>query len=379
MPRPKAKTPEYSRHSSGQARVRIDGEAIYLGKYGTPESFAKYVAILAAYAAGTLDAALPDTTEPTVRILCSDYRQRRLPRYNNNGDDQRRRVRLLEQLEQMYGEISAIEFGPLKLETMRDEWISSGNCRRYCNDKAAIVIQIFKHGVAREICSAETIRALECLPGLQRQDAHDNPKRNVPTIEDVERTMEFMPIVPQAMIRMRLATGCSPSEVFRLEASHVDKSGEVWLYRPPVHKPAHKNKTKTSPFVGAIKDILAPYLIGAGLSFVNARGNPWNRNSYRLMTDRAINNPGLTHWSPYSLPHLAAQRIRDAAGIENAAALLGHSRLSTTEIYSVASLEKSIVAAKYFRQSRERKKSKYISPLALSTILHQGLFSNSFS
>ena len=131
-----------------------------------------------------------------------------------------------------------------------------------------------------------------------------------------------------------------------MEASHVDKSGEVWLYRPPVHKTAHKNKTKTIPFVGAIKDILAPYLIGAGLSFVNARGNPWNRNSYRLMTDRAINNAGVTHWSPYSLRHLAAQRIRDAAGIENAAALLGHSRLSTTEIYSVASLEKSIVAAK---------------------------------
>ncbi|HAD21403.1 MAG TPA: hypothetical protein DCF87_04725 [Opitutae bacterium] len=94
MPRPKAEIPEYSRHSSGQARVRINGKAIYLGKYGTPESFAKYHAILAAHAAGTLDNDLPDTTEPTVRIVCADYRQRRLLRYDSQPADQGRRVGL---------------------------------------------------------------------------------------------------------------------------------------------------------------------------------------------------------------------------------------------------------------------------------------------
>lgn len=110
--------PQYQRHNTGQARVEIDCKSYYLGKYGTPESFAKYHAILAAHAAGTLDNALPDTTEPTVRIVCADYRQRRLPRYDNNPADQRRSVRLLEQLEQMYGDTPANGFGPLKLETV---------------------------------------------------------------------------------------------------------------------------------------------------------------------------------------------------------------------------------------------------------------------
>ena len=36
------KTPAYTRHSSGQARVRIDGRAYYLGQFGTAESREKY-------------------------------------------------------------------------------------------------------------------------------------------------------------------------------------------------------------------------------------------------------------------------------------------------------------------------------------------------
>ena len=123
MSRPKSEMPQYQRHNTGQARVEIDHNSYYLGKYGTPESFAKYHAILAAHVAGTLDNALPDTTEPTVRIVCADYRQRRLPRYAKTPADQDRRVRLLEQLEQMYGDTPANGFGPLKLETVRDEWV----------------------------------------------------------------------------------------------------------------------------------------------------------------------------------------------------------------------------------------------------------------
>ena len=42
MPRPKAEILGYSGHFSREAHVRINRKAIYLGKYGTTESFAKY-------------------------------------------------------------------------------------------------------------------------------------------------------------------------------------------------------------------------------------------------------------------------------------------------------------------------------------------------
>ncbi|MCP4776928.1 MAG: hypothetical protein GY880_22125 [Planctomycetaceae bacterium] len=94
MPRPKAEIPKYSRHTNGQARVRINGKATYLGKYRTPSSFAKNHAVLAAHDARRQDTALPDTTEPTVRVVCADYRQRRLLRYDSQPADQGRRVGL---------------------------------------------------------------------------------------------------------------------------------------------------------------------------------------------------------------------------------------------------------------------------------------------
>ena len=45
--------PKYSKHkASGQARVRIDGRTIYLGKYDSPDSHRKYDALIARWLSG---------------------------------------------------------------------------------------------------------------------------------------------------------------------------------------------------------------------------------------------------------------------------------------------------------------------------------------
>ncbi len=48
MPRKASHVPAYRLHKpSGQARVIIDGQHVYLGRYGSPESREKYARILA--------------------------------------------------------------------------------------------------------------------------------------------------------------------------------------------------------------------------------------------------------------------------------------------------------------------------------------------
>ncbi|MBL8732292.1 MAG: hypothetical protein JNN13_07980, partial [Planctomycetes bacterium] len=37
--------PGMLRHASGQARVVLDGETVYLGKFGTPEAHARYAEV----------------------------------------------------------------------------------------------------------------------------------------------------------------------------------------------------------------------------------------------------------------------------------------------------------------------------------------------
>ena len=52
MPQPKSALPQYRKHSSGQARVTIDGRDHLLGPYGTKASKREYDRLIAEFLAG---------------------------------------------------------------------------------------------------------------------------------------------------------------------------------------------------------------------------------------------------------------------------------------------------------------------------------------
>ena len=79
MPRKRSRAPGYRYHMSGQAVVTLDGRNFYLGEHGTPESWAKYYALLAEYNAN--GQRMPEKAEThkadqpiTVRCLTAEYR-----------------------------------------------------------------------------------------------------------------------------------------------------------------------------------------------------------------------------------------------------------------------------------------------------------------
>jgi site-specific recombinase XerD len=55
---------------------------------------------------------------------------------------------------------------------------------------------------------------------------------------------------------------------------------------------------------------------------------------------------GIAAWTPNRLRHNAATRFRKKFGIEIARLLLGHSKLSTTEIYAEPNRRKARMAAR---------------------------------
>ncbi len=60
----------------------------------------------------------------------------------------------------------------------------------------------------------------------------------------VEATLPFLSTVVADMIRFQRLTGCRPGEVCGIRPMDVDRSGEVWVYRPASHKTEHHGKER---------------------------------------------------------------------------------------------------------------------------------------
>lgn len=364
MPRAKSAQPAYQFHFSGQARVTLDGKDFYLGKHSSPESYAKYYALLAEYNANGRKAPQPPASDPEkadekpkcfldaksdaehlgddptcIRGVTADFRNRVLVKYDQSKGHYYAFLRVIELLEKRHGDESPDTFGPRKLEAMRDTFVARNLSRTYVNELVTKVIRIFRHGVSRELVLPERIVALESLPALKRGECREGKKRPKVKLETVKLTLPLLSKVVQDMVKLQLATAMRPSEMFRMTLAQIDRSGETWFYRPDSHKTEHHEKQKAIALSSQAVEILQPYLSRGKkeLLFRTRHGNPWNKDAYCRAVVRACEKGMIERWTPYALRHAAAQYVRDALGAEAAQAILGHSRLSTTEIYAQAS------------------------------------------
>jgi hypothetical protein len=135
MPRPKSDAPAYQFHISGQAVVRLDGKDFYLGSHDSPESRSKYFALLAEYNANGKQApqqATHQADEPiTVRCVTGEYREFTASKPGGDPNEKQRMLGICTTLEDEYGDLPAVDFGPRKLATLRDLLVAGGNSRKY--------------------------------------------------------------------------------------------------------------------------------------------------------------------------------------------------------------------------------------------------------
>lgn len=357
MPRPRSAQPAYQYHVSGQAKVRLADVDFYLGKHGTPESYARYYALLAEYNANGKAAperkVEADTHQADAPILVShitaDFRERALPKQERNPQHHAAFKFLLDLLERKHGKEPIADFGPRKLEGLRDWMLARGNCRKYANEQIGKIIAIVKHGVSRELVKPDRIVALTTLPPLKPGEAKDNPKRKPVALDAVRASLPHLTPTARAMVTIQLATAMRPSELFRMRLCDIDRSGPTWFYRPPVHKSSNKGKDKAIPIIGEALTALAPYLFGEpdSLCFITSKGTPWNKNSYRIAVARAAKAAKVAHWTPYQVRHATLQAVRDAMGAEAVQALAGHSRIQMAEVYSQAGEARAAEAARH--------------------------------
>jgi len=391
MPRSLNYVPKYRKHkASGQEIVTIAGKDHYLGTYGTKGSRAAYDRLIAEWIARGRSAPVDDTGF-TCTELAARYWAHAKVYYRKNGkmtDHGVIRI-VLREFRDMYGPTVAAEFGPLKLKAWRERLVAMGNSRRYVNDQVARLVRVFKWGVGEELIPAATYDALNSVEGLKkgRTDAKENDPIAPVDTTTVELTLPHMQPIPADMVRLQRLTGMRPSEVCQVTPGAIDRSADVWEYRPGSHKTEHHSRVRTIYIGPRAQAILLPYLLRPSDAFCfvpresearrramasEARKTPLscgnkpgsNRqrkpkrqagerywpDSYRRAVHRACDKAfpapkklkgddlkewkSKHRWGPNRLRHSAGTDIRREFGLEAAQVALGHSKADTTQIYA---------------------------------------------
>jgi len=387
MGRPKKVVPDYRYHISGQAVVTFNGTNFYLGPHDSPESRAKYSRLVAEYIESGYRTPQSEThqgfTPIAVSDVCAEYREHVKKRYANAPKEILRLNRLCELLEHDHGTCPANEFGPRRLEQVRDSLIASGNSRKYVNRLIRAVRQVFRHALSRELIDPLVLVKLESLEPLRhgQTTAPESEPVTPVDLDDVRKTAKHLSPTLKAMLRVQAATGMRPGELCRMRPCDIDRKNDAaWVYRPSKHKTAHRGKSKAVPIIGDAREAILPFLnrVPDAYCFSPAESMQWYREesrrnrkskvqpsqldrskpnprkqpsdrfdagSYRQAITRAAKKAKVAHWFPYQLRHTAGTVVRETLGVEAAQALLGHSRASMTEHYAKQSESKAIEAA----------------------------------
>jgi integrase len=400
MARPRNPVPTYRFHrQSGQAvcTIHLPGggtQDVLLGKHNSPESKREYERLLGKLRAGA--AAPKRGSDLSINEVLLRFWQHALAHYRrpdgsrtSEVDEYRATIRVVREL---YGTKSAEDFGPLAVKAVRQRMIDLGWSRGVVNARVRRVKHVLKWAAAEELIPSSVYAAVATVSGLQRGRSGVRDPEPVGPVEDWAVRLTLPHLLPElaAMVEVQRLCGCRPGEVCAMRPANIDRSGDVWLYRPVRHKTAWRGKPRViaiGPRAQAIlnlywpanpeENLFSPSRAVAGLHARRsaARTTPlypshMRRNvekrvrvkrrppsagyttaSYGKAVARAVKAanrerhtlldgvhgpylPVVPHWQPNQLRHAAATLIRQRCGLEAAQATLGHTRADVTQVYA---------------------------------------------
>ncbi len=390
-------TPKYRKHrATGQAVVTIAGKDHYLGPHGTKASRIEYDRLVGEWLAAGRSMVPEAAADLTVAEICRAYK-RHAESYYSPGGTLFNIGTAMRTLRLRYGNTLAVDFGPLALKAVRQQFVDEGLSRRYCNRLTDLIRRAFKWAASEQLIQMQTWQALTTVAGLRWGHTNAPETKPVDPIDDsiVDLTMSRLPGAVADMVRLQRLTGMRPDELCRLRPCEVNRTGEVWRYTPADHKTAYRGKVRIV-FIGPKgQDVLRPYLLrdAQAYCFVPAEvvadtiakrtagrktplscgnrpgtnrvrrkprriaGNRYSVDTYRRAIHRACDKAfppakklpadaqrewqSEHRWSPNRLRHSAGTEIRKRFGLEAAQVVLGHSAADVTQIYAERDLAKA--------------------------------------
>jgi integrase len=377
----KARTdiPSYRRHrASGQAVVTLGGRDVYLGKFDSPESRARYEQVIADWL--TRGRQLPGSEgEPLLmKEVVLGYWAYRTPRLPQVEIDKLRLA--LRWVRELYGELPAVDFTPMRFKAIRQRMIDAGNSINYIKTQLWTIKKMIAWAVESELIPGEVLHRLQSVAPPDVVADGIKPEKIIEPVSD-EHIQAVLPHVGppiRAMLELQRCSGMRPGEVARLTMGQIDRSGDIWLYRPVAHKTMRHGIKRAIPLTQRAQAILLPWLKtdpDAVFFSPQAEYERWHSENrrpqqpyrerararrkrprtrsfkpvysagaYRTAVYRGCDRAGIPRFHPSQIRHTVAEQVTTEGGIDLAQALLGHTRSRMTERYARQSLEKAELA-----------------------------------
>lgn len=346
--RPSGKLPGYLYHaSSGRARVRVNGEYVYIsGKYGSPESRQKYGELIAEMASGVEVDPLESGDEDaplTVNELILGYIRFAEGYYVKNGrqtDEVGCIKSALKPLRELYGYSAAEDLGPKRLKVVRQMMVDSGKkCRRFINQSIGRIRRCFRWAVENELIDASVVQALEAVAPLKagRCDAKDHPPRHPVPRESIDAVKAVVKQRTSDIMELMELCGARPGEVVKLTQRMIDQTGDVWSATLDDHKTVHRGKTRTLYFGLRCQVILRKYF---SLD-PDRRLFPITRAAASAAIKKACADLGIKRFTGHWLRHNALTNVRKSHGLDASQAVAGHASAEVTQVYAALDDDKA--------------------------------------
>ena len=391
MPKLSNRPPKPSRHKSGKneyAIVYIDGKKNNLGRWGSPEAKEAYARFEVEWWKNyrnpihvqTNTFMHPNEGGANIGNLVVGYFAQ--AEGIMHPDDYRHvSTAVFEFLLKLYSDKNAVDsFTPKCLKLVRTSMVQSGRfCRKTINSYVKRIVAMFRWGVEEDMVAGSTWHALKAVKALRKgeEGTFDHAEREEVPDDVVALTLQYLPSTVSAMVQIQGMTGMRPTELCTMRVGDVNRSGDVWEYRPKNHKTEEYIGKKVIHLGKEEQALIAPYLAKktAGQAVFSPaqamkerhaekRANRktkitpsqaardaqkkkkpvqyaefYDTNSYRKAIEYGIARAKregvvIPHWTPYQLRHGAGTRAEKEYGLDEAQALLHHTSAQMTKRYA---------------------------------------------
>ena len=392
----KFRVPKYCHHkATDRARVRVHGKYEFLpGKFNSRESRAAYQKVIEELSQQFVESQKSDrrSSDPVhgdclVAELIVRYLQFATEYYSRSKQADCIRV-ALRPIRELFSGRQVDSIGPTEWKQIRQAFIDNGQTRSGINLCMGRILRMYRWGVTERLVKLETYQVLQMIGHLKKGRCGDIPegkKRGAIGAAHIEAIKPHVNRTIWAMVQVQLLAGCRPGEVAAMTTGSLDRSGDVWVYKPESHKNAWREKERVVYLGPKAQLIITPFLLadpdspifsprramverweeqrksaekplygerkrrierdGFGGKALERIGERYTANAYRTAIKRACEAAGIPPWTPYQLRHTAAQEARANAGVEGVSAVLGNS-IDAAQVYSERNLKLAREVAK---------------------------------